>query len=76
MKGMQKLFSWEVSCDMFVYFISVKNLSKWPTYLRHAGGKRTMAKIQELHGFIRFTNKKYMSKIFPTCPKYFEGPDL
>ena len=28
-----------------------------------------MAKIQEVHGFIRFTDNT-------TCPKYFEGPDL
>ena len=74
LEGVQKLFSWEVSCDMFVNFISVENLSKWPAYLWHAGGK--MAKIQEVHGFIRFTDKKCMSKIFTTCLKYFEGPDL
>ena len=61
---------------MFVNFISVENLSKRPAYLWHAGGKRTMAKIQEVHGFIRFTDKKCMSKIFTTFPKYFEGPDL
>ena len=60
-KGVQKLFSWEVSCDMFVNFISVENLSKWPSYLRHAGEEKTMAKIQEVHGFIRFTDKKCMS---------------
>ena len=38
--------------------------------------KKSMAKIQEVHGFIRFTDKTCMSQIFTTCPKYFEGPDL
>ena len=42
LEGVQKLFSWEVSCDMFVNFISVENLSKWPAYLWHVGGKRTI----------------------------------
>ena len=55
-KGVQKVFSWEVFCGMFVNFISVENLSKWPAYLFHAGEKGTMAKIQEAHGFIRFTD--------------------
>jgi hypothetical protein len=35
-KGAQKLCSWEDSYDMFINFISVENLSKWPAYLRHA----------------------------------------
>ena len=47
--------------DMFVNFISVENLSKWPAYLRHAAEEKTMAKIQEVHGFIRFTDKTCMS---------------
>ena len=59
---MQKLFSWEVSCDMFVNFISVENLSKWPAYLWHAGEKKTMAKIQEVHGCMRFTDKNVCSE--------------
>jgi hypothetical protein len=39
-------------------------------------GKRTMAKIQEVQGSIRFTDKECMSKMFTKCPKYFEGPDV
>ena len=58
-KGAQKLCSWEDSYDMFINFISVENLSKWPAYLRHA--EKSMAKIQEVHGFIRFTDKTCMS---------------
>ena len=58
---MQKLFFLKISCDMFVNFISVENLSKWPAYLWHAGEKKTMAKIQEVHGCMRFTDKKCMS---------------
>jgi len=47
---------------MFVNFISVENLSKWPAYLWHAGEKKTMAKIQEVHGCMRFTDKNVCSK--------------
>ena len=51
---------------------TVENLSKWPAYLRHAEEK-TMAKIQEVHGFIRFTDQKCMSKYsqHANMPKIF-----
>jgi len=62
LKVCKNCFLGKLVCDMFVNFISVENLSKWPAYLWHAGEKKTMAKIQEVHGCMRFTDKNVCSK--------------
>ena len=69
---MQKLFSWEVSCDMFVNFISVENLSKWPAYLWHAGEKQRWLKSRRSMVAWDSQIKTYVLNIH-NIPKIFWG---
>ena len=71
MKGAQKVF-----CSEFVTCCEISKLRApfLRQFLRHAGKKELRAKIQEAHGFVRFTDQTYTHERSTKCSKYFEGP--
>ena len=65
-------FFLKISCDMFVNFISVENLSKWPAYLWHAGEKKRWLKSRRSMVAWDSQIKTYVLNIH-NMPKIFWG---
>ena len=73
MKGAQKVFCWVVTCLATLSLL--KTFQSWGHLFWGMQGKKELrAKIQEAHGFVRFTDQTYTHERSTKCSIYFEGP--
>ena len=74
MKGAQKVFCWEVVTCLATLSLLRTCQSCGHHFWGMQGKKKLRAKIQEAHGFVRFTDQTYTHERSTKCSKYFEGP--